>query len=163
MEIKFIDLNLQYQTIKSEIDNAIQKVIKNSSFIGGHEILNFEKNFASLIGTRYSISCGNGTDALYIAMKALNLKKNEEVSLNPILVSTDLDEGFDHNVLIALNGVFIKEKDWQRFAKIYYFFDDQDITEKENARSMWKSFSAVDIDCKYWINKKNKWVLANSR
>jgi len=91
------------------------------------------------------------------------LKKHEEVSLNPILVSTDLDEGFEHNVLIALNGVLINEKDWQRFAKIYYFFDDQDMTEKENARSMWKSFSSLDIDCKYWINEKNKWVLANSR
>ena len=79
MEIKFIDLNLQYQTIRSEIDNAIQKVIKDSSFVGGDEVINFEKNFARLIGTEYSISCGNGTDALYIAMKALNLKKNEEV------------------------------------------------------------------------------------
>ena len=92
-----------------------------------------------------------------------SLKKYGEASHNPILVTTDLDEGYDHNVLLAFNGVLIKKNDWQRFAKIYYFFDDQDIKEKENARSMWKIFSSLDVDCKYWINEKNKWVLANSR
>ena len=91
-----------------------------------------------------------------------SMTKSGEASLNPILVTTDLDKGYEHNVLLALNGLLIKERDWQRFSKIYYFFDDQDIKEKENARSMWKSFSSLDIDCKYWINEKNKWVLANS-
>ena len=90
-------------------------------------------------------------------------KKDGKDTFDPILVTADLDGSYDHNVLLALNGGLIKEKDWQRFAKIYYFFDDQDIKEKENARSMWKSFSSLDIDCKYWINEKNKWVLANSR
>ena len=90
-------------------------------------------------------------------------KKDGKDTFDPILVTADLDGVYDHNVLLALNGGLIKEKDWQRFAKIYYFFDDQDIKEKENARSMWKSFSSLNIDCKYWINEKNKWVLANSR
>ena len=90
-------------------------------------------------------------------------KKDGKDTFDPILVTADLDGSYDHNVLLALNGGLIKEKDWQRFAKIYYFFDDQDIKEKENARSMWKSFSSLNIECKYWINEKNKWVLANSR
>ena len=90
-------------------------------------------------------------------------KKDGKDTFDPILVTADLDGSYDHNVLLALNGGLIKEKDWQRFAKIYYFFDDQDIKERENARSMWKSFSSLNIDCKYWINEKNKWVLANSR
>ena len=90
-------------------------------------------------------------------------KKDGKDTFDPILVTADLDGSYDHNVLLALNGGLIKEKDWQRFAKIYYFFDDQDIREKENARSMWKSFSSLNIECKYWINEKNKWVLANSR
>jgi len=90
-------------------------------------------------------------------------KKDGKDTFDPILVTADLDGSYEHNVLLALNGVLIKEKDWQRFAKIYYFFDDQDIREKENARSMWKSFSSLNIECKYWINEKNKWVLANSR
>ena len=90
-------------------------------------------------------------------------KKDGKDTFDPILVTADLDGSYDHNVLLALNGVLIKEKDRERFAKIYYFFDDQDTKEKENARSMWKSFSSLNIDCKYWINEKNKWVLANSR
>ena len=91
------------------------------------------------------------------------IKKYGKGALDPILVTTDLDGCYQHDVLLALNGVLIKEKDWKRFTKIYYFFDDQDNKEKENARSMWKSFSSLNIDCKYWINEKNKWVLANSR
>ena len=91
-----------------------------------------------------------------------SIKRHEKASLDPILVTADLDGGYEHNVLLALNGILIKEKDWQRFSKIYYFFDDQDIKEKENARSMWKNFSSLNIDCKYWINEKNKWVLANT-
>ena len=68
-------------------------------------------------------------------------KKYGKGALDPILVTTDLDGCYQHDVLLALNGVLIKEKDWERFAKIYYFFfDDQDTKEKENARSMWKSF-----------------------
>ena len=90
-------------------------------------------------------------------------KKDGKDTFDPILVTADLDGSYDHNVLLALNGGLIKEKDWQRFAKIYYFFDEQDIKERENARSMWKSFSSLNIECKYWINEKNKWVLANSR
>ena len=89
--------------------------------------------------------------------------KNRESSIYPILITTSIDEGYEHNVLLALNGVLIKEKHWQKFAKIYYFFNDQDKKEKENARSMWKNFSSLQVKCKYWINKNNKWVLANSR
>ena len=92
-----------------------------------------------------------------------SIKKKGEASLNPILVTKDLDEGYEHNILLVLNGVSIRENNLQQFAKVYYFFDDQDINEKENARSMWKSFSLHEVDCKYWINKKNKWVLASSR
>ena len=98
-----------------------------------------------------------------IALFHMPKKKPGKDSLDPILVTTDLEGSYQHDVLLALNGVLIKEKDRERFTKIYYFFDDQDTKEKENARAMWKSFSSLNIDCKYWINKKNKWVLANSR
>tara|TARA_B100001057_G_scaffold487335_1_gene569900 strand:+ start:598 stop:1071 length:474 start_codon:yes stop_codon:yes gene_type:complete len=90
-------------------------------------------------------------------------KKNGEKSIYPILITTSIDEGYEHDVLLALNGVLIEEKNWQRFSKIYYFFDNEDNNEKETARSMWKSFSSLNVECKYWINEGNKWVLANSR
>jgi DNA polymerase IIIc chi subunit len=91
-----------------------------------------------------------------------SIATKEKNSIYPILITTDIHEDYDHNVLLALSGVLIKEKDWRKFAKVYYFFDDQENKEKENAREMWKNFSALNIVCKYWVNKANKWVLARS-
>ena len=91
-----------------------------------------------------------------------SIATKEKNSIYPILIATDIHEDYDHNVLLALSGVLIKEKDWRKFAKAYYFFDDQENKEKENAREMWKRFSALNIDCKYWVNKTNKWVLTRS-
>ena len=88
--------------------------------------------------------------------------KEKKASIYPILITTDINEDYDHDVLLALSGVLIKEKEWRNFSKAYYFFDDQENKEKENAREMWKSFSALNIACKYWVNKANKWVLAHS-
>ena len=92
-----------------------------------------------------------------------SIKNNEKPSGYSILITTSIDERYEYDILLVLNGGLIKEKDWQKFTKIYYFFDDQDNKEKENARYMWKTFSSLNAECKYWVNKENKWVLANSR
>ena len=91
-----------------------------------------------------------------------SIATKEKNSIYPILITTDIHEDYDHNVLLALGGVLIKEKDWRKFAKAYYFFDDQENKEKVNAREMWKNFSELNIVCKYWVNKANKWILARS-
>ena len=91
-----------------------------------------------------------------------SMATKETSIIYPILITTDIHEEYEHNVLLALNGVLIKEKDWRKFSKAYYFFDDQENNEKENAREMWKSFSALNIVCKYWIHKANMWVLARA-
>lgn len=78
-KIKFQDLYTQYKSIKKEIDLAIKNTIKHSSFVRGSDVDLFEKEFAKSLGLDHCISCGNGTDALYIGMKALNLNKNDEV------------------------------------------------------------------------------------
>ena len=91
-----------------------------------------------------------------------SIEKKERSSIYPVLITTDIDEEHKHNVLLALSGVLIEEKSWQKFTKAYYFFDDQENGEKENARTMWRSLSALNVDCKYWVNKGNKWVLARS-
>ncbi len=88
--------------------------------------------------------------------------KENDASVYPILITTDIHEDYDHNVLLVLSGVLVKEKDWRKFTKAYYFFDGQENKEKENAREMWKGFSALNIACKYWVNKASKWVLARS-
>tara|TARA_B100000242_G_C43055458_1_gene493965 strand:+ start:22177 stop:23277 length:1101 start_codon:yes stop_codon:yes gene_type:complete len=79
MEVKFNEISLQYLKLKEEIDDTLNQIISNSEFIGGKHVDNFEKSFADLIGTNYSVSCNNGTDALYIAMKALGVKPGDEV------------------------------------------------------------------------------------
>ena len=91
-----------------------------------------------------------------------SIATKDKSSIYPILITTDIQEDYEHNVLLALSGSLIKEKDLRKFSRAYYFFDDQDNKEKENARQMWKSFSALNIVCKYWVNKANKWVLARS-
>jgi len=77
--IPFIDLHKQYLSIKEEINFAIDQVINNSAFIRGQFVDQFEKDFSNLIGVDHTISCGNGTDSLYIAMKALELSSDDEV------------------------------------------------------------------------------------
>lgn len=79
MKIPFADLNLQYQTIKEEIDRAIASVVSESAFIRGPYVDSFEEEFASAVGTTHCVSCANGTDALYLAMKALGVKAGDEV------------------------------------------------------------------------------------
>jgi len=73
------DLNKHYLSIKTEIDNAIAEVISKSAFIRGYAVETFEENFSAFMDSRYCLSCGNGTDAIYIALRALNLKPGEEV------------------------------------------------------------------------------------
>lgn len=78
-KIPFADLYSQYQSIKSEIDDAIAAVIRESAYIRGPYVERFEAEFAEVIGVPHCISCGNGTDALYIAMHALGVEPGDEV------------------------------------------------------------------------------------
>ena len=79
MAIKFLDLKKQYESIRPEIDEAIFSVIKNTAFIGGKNVKDFEESFAEYIGTKYCIGVGNGTDALEIAIESLKLPENSEI------------------------------------------------------------------------------------
>ncbi len=79
MNFSFVDLNAQYLTIKDEIDDAIDQVIKTSSFIRGPFVEEFEENFSNMMQSKFCISCANGTDALFISMISLGLKSGDEV------------------------------------------------------------------------------------
>ncbi len=74
-----VDLKGQYNKIKTEIDNAIASVIEDTSFIKGEQVTLFEKELAIYTGSKHVITCGNGTDALQIAMMALEFKPGDEV------------------------------------------------------------------------------------
>ena len=79
MNIPFVDLKSQYQSIKGEIDDAIQSVIEESAFIRGRYVSRFEEEYAREYGVEHCISCASGTDALYIALKALGIGPGDEV------------------------------------------------------------------------------------
>ncbi|MBV9563940.1 MAG: DegT/DnrJ/EryC1/StrS family aminotransferase [Bradyrhizobium sp.] len=79
MAVPFADLQLQYQTIKSEIDDAIAAVIGDSAFIRGPHVDAFEQQFARAAEAKHCVSCANGTDALYLAMAALKVQPGDEV------------------------------------------------------------------------------------
>jgi len=79
MKIPFVDLHAQYLTIKDEIDTAIREVITQSAYIRGPFVDAFEKAWAGTLGVKHCVSCANGTDALYIAMRGLGIKPGDEV------------------------------------------------------------------------------------
>jgi dTDP-4-amino-4,6-dideoxygalactose transaminase len=79
MTIPIVDLHAQYLTIKQEIDRAIAEVIAESAYIRGRHVDAFEQAWASAVGVKRCISCANGTDAIYIALRALRVKPGDEV------------------------------------------------------------------------------------
>lgn len=79
--IKMVDLHSQYLRIKTEIDEAIQQVLTSTAFIQGPEVNTFAQSLSRYIGGSLVIPCANGTDALQIAMMALDLKPGDEVIL----------------------------------------------------------------------------------
>lgn len=79
MTVPFVDLTAQYESIKPQIDSAIQQVISETAFIGGKYVKQFEEDFAQLYGVKHVISCANGTDSLYIIMKMLGIGSGDEV------------------------------------------------------------------------------------
>lgn len=107
---KFYDLNKQDKVLSQKIFKSIKKIINNKNFINGKEVEIFEKKFAHYIKSKYSVSCSNGTDALTLALKSLNLKPQSEViipamtyistayaiinaNLKPALVDIDINTG----------------------------------------------------------------------
>jgi len=79
VNIPLVDLKSQYESIKKEIDSAISEVICQSAFIGGPYVKSFESAFAEYCGVRHCIGVGNGTDAIFIALKALGIGNGDEV------------------------------------------------------------------------------------
>ncbi|MEM9992086.1 MAG: DegT/DnrJ/EryC1/StrS family aminotransferase, partial [Bacteroidota bacterium] len=77
--IQMVDLISQYQNIKPEVDAALGEILATARFIKGPKVAAFEENLAHYLGVKHVIGCANGTDALQIAMMALNLQPGDEV------------------------------------------------------------------------------------
>lgn len=78
-KVPFADLHAQYLGIKDEIDAAIASVIRESAFVRGKHVDQFEKAFAAMHEIEHCVSCANGTDSLYIAMHCLGVRPGDEV------------------------------------------------------------------------------------
>ena len=108
MDILMVDLKSQYQKLKVEIDKAISDVIDSATFIRGSEVTAFQNELGEFVKAKHVITCGNGTDAILLALMALNLQSGDEVittdfsfvatveaiallGLKPVLVDVDPD------------------------------------------------------------------------
>ncbi len=78
-----VDLHGQYLKIKDEVDSAIQRVIDSTAFIRGEDVREFQKELSAYLDIKHTIACGNGTDALQVAMMALELQPGDEVITTP--------------------------------------------------------------------------------
>lgn len=77
--MQFRDLKAQYMQIKTKMDAAIAEVIENSNFISGRQVSDLERALEQFAGVKHCITCGNGTDALTLALKAWNIKQGDAV------------------------------------------------------------------------------------
>lgn len=77
--MEFIDLKAQYAHLKDKIDKNIEKVLNDSHYIMGEEVKELEAKLAKYVGRKYCVTCGNGTDALTLAMRVLDVKEGDAV------------------------------------------------------------------------------------
>jgi len=101
--IKFLDLQAQYLSMKSEIDYAISSVINDSSFVGGRYVAGFEENFAAFQNVSHCIGVGNCTDALEIAIESLELPKESEIIVpaNTFIASAEAIKRAGHKIVFC--------------------------------------------------------------
>jgi UDP-2-acetamido-2-deoxy-ribo-hexuluronate aminotransferase len=83
MKIDFANLQYQYQLYKDDIDNAIHAVLDKSNYIMGEEVSHLEEGLCSFTGASHAITCSSGTDALLLAMMALDIQPGDEVITTP--------------------------------------------------------------------------------
>ncbi len=83
MKIDFANLQYQYKLYKDEIDEAIDEVLEKSNYIMGEEVAILENNLEKFTGAQYAITCSSGTDALVLAMMALDIQPGDEIITTP--------------------------------------------------------------------------------
>ncbi len=125
-KIQMVDLKSQYEKIKTEVDAGIEEVISNTAFINGPAVKEFQSDLENYLQVKHVIPCANGTDALQIAMMALDLKPGDEVitasftyvataevigllGLTPVLVDV-YEDTFDINIEAIEKAITPKTK-----------------------------------------------------
>jgi UDP-2-acetamido-2-deoxy-ribo-hexuluronate aminotransferase len=83
MQIDFANLKHQYQLYKTELDQAIHAVLDKSNYIMGNEVTDLERNLEKFTSAKHAITCSSGTDALLLAMMALDIQPDDEIITTP--------------------------------------------------------------------------------
>lgn len=83
-DVKLNDLNRLHSDMRNDLTLAYAEVLNESDFIQGNNVLEFENRFSEFVGTKFCVSCANGTDALVIALRSLDLKSGDEVIIPAI-------------------------------------------------------------------------------
>ncbi|ABB44180.1 DegT/DnrJ/EryC1/StrS aminotransferase [Sulfurimonas denitrificans DSM 1251] len=83
MKINFIDLQAQYKKYETEINSEVMEVFNSAQFIGGEKLDKLEKNLAAYTGAKHAIGCSSGTDALLLALMALDIGDGDEIITTP--------------------------------------------------------------------------------
>lgn len=81
--IPLLDLAQQYQGLQQQLDQAVLKVMASGRYIGGETVTRFEREFADYLGTEHCVSCNSGTDALFLALRALDIGPGDAVITTP--------------------------------------------------------------------------------
>lgn len=123
--IPIVDLDAQYRSIKNEIDAAIASVVERSAYIGGTFVEQFEADFGKAVGAKHCVGVGNGTDALFIALKALGIGAGDEVIVpaNSFIATAEVVTAVGANVVFA----DVREDD--------YCIDPKDVEKKVTQRT----------------------------
>ena len=126
-EIKLLDLTRQYETIKDEVVPVVLEIMESQSFVSGPVVENFENRFAEFCGTKFAVGCSSGTDALIMALTALNIGCGDEVITTPFTFFATVES----IVRVGAKPVFV-DVDYETFnidtSKI-----EEAITEKTKA------------------------------
>src|ERR1700759_5411083 len=83
MSVPLLDLKAQHATIRDDVVSAMMRVVDAQTFILGEPVVALEKEVAALSHTKHAIGCANGTDALLLAMRALDVGRDDEVVTTP--------------------------------------------------------------------------------
>jgi dTDP-4-amino-4,6-dideoxygalactose transaminase len=131
--IPFVDLRLQYESIQQEIDQAVKEVFTTAQFVGGELVKKFEQEFSNTLSVKHCIGTGNGTDSLFIILKALGIGPGDEV-ITPAFSCIPSAE------CVTLTGATVVFADVDNQ---YYTLDPKDVEQKITSKT--KAVIAVHL------------------
>jgi len=174
-KIQMVDLKGQYENIKEAVNASIQEVLDTNTYINGPEVHKFQKSLEDYLGAKHVIPCANGTDALQIAMMALDLKPGDEVitadftfaatveviallQLTPVLVDVEMDT-FNISIEAIKKAITPKTKaivPVHLFGQAANMEAIMQLASEHNLYVIEDNAQAIGADYRYFDGKKKK-------